>query len=202
MRFLPTDREEELRAFFFEAFASRPRPAAERMLAGDASGEGEALRVRLASRTSRDLSATDIREVVTGNSWMLAPDAFRYFLPAFFSVTVKSYNSIPVFVSELVNALTEPRRTDIVKSLDRLERAPAGVGLSQDLNASLRKGQLEWFDSGAPAAKFRERCDGLTAEEGSAIATFFVWLKRKHAAAFPFHELDKALDRTWSRYWS
>jgi hypothetical protein len=194
------DREADLKAYFFEAFASRLRPAVEQMLRADPNGEGAGLRTRLASRTSRDLSVADIRDVVTGNSWMLTPQAFRYFLPAFLWVSVRSYDLIPVFVSELVNALTEPCRADIVESLDLLERAPPRIGLSRELTTSLRKGQLEWFDSGAPTARFHECFDELTAEEGAVIATFFAMLKSTHAADFTFQELDRAVDRTWSRY--
>jgi hypothetical protein len=194
------DREANLKAYYFEPFAPRLRPTAEQTLGPGANGEGAGLRARLASRTSRDLSVADIREVVTGNSWMLTPQAFRYFLPAFLWLSVGSYDSIPVFVSELVNVLTEPSRADIVESLDRLERAPPGIGLSRELTASLRKGQLEWFDSGAPTARFHECFDELTTEEGAVVATFFAMLKSTHAAAFPFQELDKAVDRTWSRY--
>jgi hypothetical protein len=110
------------------------------------------------------------------------------------------YDSVNVFVSELVDALTEPRREDVVESLDRLGRHPPGIGLPRELTASLRQGQLERFDSGAPTARFHERFDELTAKEGAAIATFFATLISTHAADFPFQELEKAFDRTWSRY--
>jgi hypothetical protein len=104
-----------------------------------------------------------------------------------------------VFVSELVGALTEPSRKDVVEALDRGARIPSGLGFPDDMT-ELRKQQLEWFDSGTPLAIFHERVDSLTPAEGAAILAFFVALQEAHGADFPFGELAIAVDRYWTRY--
>lgn len=190
-----------LKAVFFDAFASRPRPPADRILRPVVSQlEGERLRELLATRTSTELSVHEIRTEVESNLWMLAPEAFRYFLPAFLQAALESYASVSVFVSELVGALTEPSRADVVEALDRAARIPPGLALPDDMTELLRKQQLEWIDSGTPLAIFHERVDSLTSAEGAAILAFFVALQEAHGADFPFGELESAVDRYWSRY--
>jgi hypothetical protein len=103
-----------------------------------------------------------------------------------------------VFASELVGALTEPSREDVVQSFDRDLQIPAGIDLRR--SEVLRTQQLEWFDSGTPVAIFRERVDGLTPAEGAAVLAFFVALQDAHGADFPFDELRLAIDRHWARY--
>jgi hypothetical protein len=131
---------------------------------------------------------------------MLAPEAFLHFLPAFLSISLESYTVVSVFVSELVGALTEPSRKDVIESIDRLAKAPAGLGLPHDMAELIRKQQLEWFDSGIPMAVFHERFDKLTNTEGAAILAFFSALQQAHGADFPFRELECAVQGYWSRY--
>jgi hypothetical protein len=185
---------------FFDAFAARPRPLATQILRPAVSHDGDRLRELLAMKTSTELTAYEIRTEVEGNLWMLGPEAFRYFLPAFLHASLESYTSISVFVSELIGALTEPSRADVVEALDRAARIPSRLGLPDDTIELLRKQQLEWFDSGTPVAIFHERVDSLTPAEGSAILAFFVALQEAHGADFPFGELEIAVDRYWARY--
>lgn len=189
-----------LKARFFDAFASRPRPLATQILRPAVNRDGDRLREFVAKKTSTELTAYELRTEVEGNLWMLAPDAFRYFLPAFLHASLESYASVSVFVSELVGALTEPSRTDVVEALDRAARIPPSLGLPDDMIELLRKQQLEWFDSGTPMAIFHERFDSLTPAEGAAILAFFVALQEAHGADFPFGELEIAVDRYWARY--
>lgn len=189
-----------LKERFFNAFASHPRPLATQILRSGVNYDGDRLRELLVTNTPMELSLYDLRTEVEGNLWMLAPEAFRYFLPAFLHASLESYASVSVFVSELVGALTEPSRTDVVETLDRTTRLPSGLGLPNDMTELLRKQQLEWFDSGTPLAIFHERFDSLTPAEGGAILDFFVTLQETHGADFPFGELEIAVDRYWSRY--
>jgi hypothetical protein len=131
---------------------------------------------------------------------MLAPEAFRYFLPAFLDAALSSYPSLSVFASELAGALTEPSRADVVEAFDRLTRNPPGLGLPAEMTDLLRKQQLEWADSGTPQAIFHDRFDSLTPAEGAAIFAFFTALEAAHGADFPFEELKIAVDRRWARY--
>src|SRR6185436_893876 len=103
--------------------------------------------------------------------------------------------------SELISALTEPSRDDVVTSLDRLAELPPGMTLSNPAVAEqLRKQQLEWFDSGAPTALFEERFSDLTDDEGAAILAFLEAFRDQQGASFPFGELDAAIERHWARY--
>jgi len=189
-----------LRSRLFDAFASRPRPPATQILRPEVSHEGGHLRELLAAKTSHELSEYEIRTEVEGNLWMLAPEAFRYFLPAFLHAALESYTSLSVFVSELVGALTEPSRADIEEAVDRLAQGPPGLRLPDDMPELLRKQQLEWFDSGTPLTMFHERFDSLLPAEGAAILAFFIALQEAHGADFPFGELQTAVDRYWARY--
>lgn len=192
--------DERLRELFFDAFASRPQPLPEEILRPAVNREGDRLREFLAGKTPADLTAHDIRTEVEGNLWMLAPEAFRYFLPAFLHAALASYASISVFVSELVSALTEPHRADVEETLDAVARIPGGLGLPADMTDTLREQQLEWFDSGTPERLFHERVDGLTATEGAAVLAFFIALQEAHGEDFPFGDLKTAIDRYWGRY--
>jgi len=162
--------------------------------------ESDRLRELLGTKTSADITNYDLRTVVEGKLWMLTPEAFLYFLPAFLHASLESYASVSVFASELIGTLTEPSRTDIVEALDRVAQSPSDLGLPADMTDLLRKQQLEWFDSGTPTIIFHERFDNLTHAEGVAIFTFFVAFQEAHGADFPFNELDTAIDRYWVRY--
>jgi hypothetical protein len=185
---------------FFDAFAARPRPLPTQILRPAVKRDGERLRELLAAKTSTELSPYELRTEVEGNLWMLAPEAFRYFLPAFLHASLDAYASVSVFASELVGALTEPSRADVVEALDRAAQSPPRLGLPDDMTELLRVQQLEWFDSGTPSAIFHERFDSLTPAEGAAILAFFVALQEAHGVDFPFEELETAVDRHWARY--
>lgn len=189
------------KALFFNAFASRPRPPDSQILRPDVSHhEGDHLRELLTTKISTELTDYELRTVVESNLWMLTPETFLYFLPAFLHASLKSYASVSVFASELIGALTEPSRTDVVDALDQVAQFPSELGLPGDMTELLRKQQLEWFDSGTPTAIFHERFDNLTHVEGAAILAFFVALQEAHGADFPFEELETAVDRYWARY--
>lgn len=180
---------------FFAPFASRPRPPEDELLQPDAGWEGERLRALLAANGPRDLSADALRTEVEGNLWMLSPDAFRYFLPAFLHLGVTSYDSLVSFVGELVLTLTEPTREDVVNSLDRAAEMPPGMGLPTEILQELGRQQLEWFDSGEPISMYRERIAGLSAAERAAILEFLVVIRDEHGDDFPLGELQTAIER-------
>ena len=184
----------------FEAFAGRPRPLESEVLRPEVKYDGERTRELLATRTSEELSVHEIRTVLEGNLWMLAPVAFLYHLPAFLHSAIDAYRTLSVFVSELVGALTMPDRADVVESLDRLAQVPAGFGLPKETTELLRTQQLELYDSGTPLAIFRSRFDDLTEDEGGAVLAFFDALRAAHGDDFPFDELETAIDRHWGRY--
>jgi hypothetical protein len=146
-----------LRTRFFDAFASRPRPLSTQILRPAVRYDGDRLRKLLSAKSSTELSVTDIRTEVEGNLWMLGPESFLYFLPSFLYASLESYTSLSVFVSELVGALTQLSRTDILEALDQADQIPPGLGLSDDTTELLYQQQLEWFDSGTPLAIFHER---------------------------------------------
>lgn len=190
----------QLKALFFDAFAARPRPQGARILRPPVNREGDRLRGLLAGKTSLELTPYDIRTEVESRLWMLAPEAFLYFLPAFLHATLAAYPSLSVFASELVGALTEPAREDVVEALDRFAQGPPDVGLPRDTTDLLRRQQLEWFDSGTPQAIFHERFDKLSPTEGAAVLTFLAALKEAHGEDYPFDELDVAIHRYWAAY--
>jgi hypothetical protein len=188
------------RANLFGAFASRPRPTIGQMLRPAVASDGDRLRHLLAAKTPEELSAPDIRAEVQGNLWMLSPEAFRYFLPAFMRAALDAYSSISVFASDLIGALTAPSREHIVASIEHLGEAPKEGRLPTETLDLLRQQQLEWFDSGTPAAVFRECFEPLAATEGAAVLDFLFEFQRAHGRDFPFDELQIAIDGYWSRY--
>lgn len=189
------------RARLFGAFASRPRPPADRILRPAVRGpDGDRLRGLLAAVTPAELTDRDLRATVEGNLWMLAPEAFLHFLPAFLHAALESYASVSVFASELLGALTLPSRADVEEALDRAAGLPSGLGLPDDVAAQLRRQQLEWFDSGTPSALFHERFDGVTQPEGAAVLAFLDDFREAHGADFPFDEVETAIARHWARY--
>ncbi|HZS41807.1 MAG TPA: hypothetical protein VFF06_33490 [Polyangia bacterium] len=192
---------DDLKAQLFGAFASRPAPAAGRILrSGAGHPEGDRLRELLAAKTPAELTDEELRTVVESGLSMLTREAFLHFLPAFLWASLASYDSVSIFASELLGALTEPDRADVVKTLDRLARAAPALGLPDDVTQRLHGQQLEHFDSGRPTATFHERFDDLTHAEGAAILAFLVAFQESHGEDFPFDEIQIAIDRRWSRY--
>src|SRR5688572_6672664 len=112
---------------FLDAFATRPRPAPGQLVRPRSGEDGNRVREVLAGRTVSEVTVEDLREVLEGSLWALTPAAFRYYLPAFMDLALTHYASVSVFASELVDALTEPSRDDVVASLDRLGGLPSGV---------------------------------------------------------------------------
>lgn len=204
MTIMQTPRGTDIKAQFFNAFALRPRPSAPQVIRPDVDHhEGDRLRELLASKTSPELTEIanyDLRTVVEGNLSLLTLEAFLYFLPAFLHASLDSYASVSVFASELISALTEPSRTDVVEALDQVAQNQSGLGLPDDITELLRKQQLEWFDSGAPTATFHDRFEDLTHAEGAAILAFLVAFQEAHGEDFPFGELETAVERHWARY--
>lgn len=179
----------------FFAFASRRRPPHNRLLRPEVGADGGRLRTLLATVTPDALSRDQVQAEVNGNLWMLGPDAFRYFLPAFLMLAVQHYDRLGYFVAELIGALTEPTRDDIIQALDRAAQIPASIGLSPDTQRQLRQQQLEWFDSGTPLAIYRERMADLSDAERDAITGVLATLRDTHPGDFPFNEPQTAIDR-------
>src|SRR4051812_43163725 len=96
-----------LESRLFDAFASRPHPAATGILRPEVASVDDEVRRLLAERTVRDLTVEDVNNAVEGNLWALTPAAFRYYLPAFMRFCLVSYRPVSVFASELIGALTE-----------------------------------------------------------------------------------------------
>jgi hypothetical protein len=185
---------------FFDAFAARPRPSLGRILRPAVGQDGARLRDTLAGATPRELPAETIRTEVEGNLSMLSPEAFRYFLPAFLHAALDAYDTLSIFASELIGALTEPSREDVVESRDRLAQIPRAATFPQATMDLLRQQQLAWYDEGIPQALFRDRVEPLTDAEGAAILAFFIAMRDAHDDDFPFDELAAAIDRRWGRY--
>jgi hypothetical protein len=149
----------------------------------------------LAGTKPGDLSADAVHSEVEGKLWMLDPEAFLYFLPAFLHLGVVCYDRLVTFVAELVDALTEPTRDDIVEMLDSIAEIPPGIGLAPETLQELRRQQLMWFDSGGPVATYRERISALSAGERAAVLEFLETIRDAHGEDFPHDELQIAIDR-------
>lgn len=198
---MQTTNNTNLKMQFYNAFASRPRPVASQILRSNVSlYEGDTLRNLLESKSSIEFTDNELRTIVEGNLWMLTPQALLYFMPAFLYASLKSYESVSVFASELIGILTKPERSDVTEALDQVVNSPSELGLPEDMTELLRKHQLEWFDSGSPTAIFHECFDDLTDAEGVAILAFLVAFKEAYGEDFPFNELETAIDRHWARY--
>jgi hypothetical protein len=183
----------------FDAFASRPRPTADRIIKSYAH-EGDELRELLADLKREELSATDIRRYVRDNLWMLTPEAFKYLLPALMAHALGSSGSSFSIDVELVGMLTAPSRADIIEKYARLSQMPLVGGLTPAMLDMVGKQELEMFDAGDTSAAFHERVDDLTRAEGEAVLAFLETLRKEHAENYPFGELETAIDRHWSRY--
>jgi len=190
-----------VKSHLFSAFASRPQPAADRILNKSVSEyEGRELREYLTGKTADELVAADLRTIVGGNLWMLTPEAYLYFLPAFLHMALEHNEEIGVIDSELIEDLIEPAREDVVNALDQLEQNQSEARLPADMLEILRKQQLEWIDSGAPMAVFIERFSNLSHAEGTAILAFLDAFQAAYGEDFPFGEIQTAIDRYWARF--
>ncbi|MGC1246150.1 MAG: hypothetical protein WA865_08070 [Spirulinaceae cyanobacterium] len=152
----------------------------------------------LATKTSVEITANDIRTELERDLAALTSKAFQYFLPACLYFSLELYESLSIFADGLIDILTKPSRNDIVETYDYL--AQCSPGLPDDMLELNRKQQLEWFDSGRPSAEFHERFDSLTPKEGKAILRFLLTFKESYNKNYPFGELVRAINRHWIRY--
>jgi len=190
-----------LKSRLFGAFQSHPHPAAADIVRQEVTAGGDRVRDALAEKPAPEVTVHDVNAVFEGNLWMLTPAAFLHYLPALMDLSLTRYGQVSIFASELIGALTEPSRDDVVASLDRLEDLPPELRLSDPaVSGELRRQQLEWFDSGTPSGIFHERVDGLSADEGGAVLAFLEAFREQHGENFPFGELDAAIDRHWARF--
>lgn len=188
-------------AGWLDAFAGRVRPDPVDLVSRDSYGEGAQVRAVLTDRSVTDLTAEDINKGVEGNLWALSGAAVRYYLPGMMHLVLTRYDALTVFAVEVVGALTEPSREDVVAALDRLADLPPGLGLTEGPTGDLlRRQQLEWFDSGTPSAIFHERFDELTPAEGRAVLEFLEELRATRGDEFLFGEIDAAIARHWGRF--
>jgi hypothetical protein len=190
----------ELRARFFGAFASRPRPAADALVDTADPVDRDAVVTGLASHAVEELSAAEIGEVFEGRLGMLRPEALLYFMPALLYHALVHDDVLSVFTAELVGFLTRPERSEVVRAFDRLAKMPPSALVDRASIEALRAQQLEWFDSGAPVQRFEARFADVGDDEGRAILTFLEEVKARHGEDFPFGELDEAIGRHWSRF--
>ena len=195
---IPPDKD--LKAYFFNAFVSRPRPLATQILPLSplVQYEYKELGQFLATITPIELTAQEMRYEIGGDIVALTPEALLYFLPAFLYYSLKSFYSARIFADALVYILTKPSRNDIVETYDYL--AQCSPGLPDNMLELNRKQELEGFDSGESLAAFHERFDSITPEEGKAVLTFLLALKESYEEEYPFGELDKAINRHWISY--
>ena len=181
---------------FTDVFGSSECPPPDEFLTEAASGaDAERLRGLLATTAPADLTADDVRSSIQGNLWMLSPRGFRCLLPTFMQLGLDHYGSLGIFVAELVLAFTKPERADVDKALDQVAKIPKSMGLDPDTLRQLRRQQLEWHDSGQPAAAYHARTEALSASERDAVLQFLTALRDAHGPDFPRHELDIAIER-------
>lgn len=188
--------DEELRAQFFAAFAARPRPDSDDLVAaGPAHPDAHAMAALLAETPREALSAAEVRDVVTNELWALTPPALLHFLPALMGLALQHYSTLSVFVSELVDALTLPVREDVDAAADLASNPTLPPGL----HATLQQRRRERFDSGHSPARFDACFAQLAPGEARAVLAFLKALRAAHGADFPFGELDAAIARHWAR---
>lgn len=188
-----------LRPIFFSAFATRHRPADDDLLVvAPSHPELGPLHALLQSCSPEQLGSEDVRTAVEGQLWAVRPAAFLHFLPAFMALVLQHHDRLAAFSAELVDALTAPQREDIAASLQRLAAGPAGSAPAAPTVPT--PAQIDWFDTGAPALRFRERFADVAPAEGRAIRLFLDTLQHLHGADFPFDEPGTAVARTWWRY--
>ncbi len=188
--------DQGLRAQLFAAFAARPRPDAQHLVAaGPAHPNAHAMATLLAERPREALSAAEVRDVVGNELWALTPSALLHFLPALMALALQHYSTLSVFVSELVDTLTLPMRED----MDAAAALTGNPALSVGLQETLQQRRRESFDSGHPQARFDACFAQLTPSEARAVLAFLQALRAAHGADFPFGELDAAIARHWAR---
>lgn len=182
------------------AFAVRPPPPpAAETLRAEAEREGAPLRAAL-QRLEPDAAPARVAAAIEGRLWMLGAATFRYHLPSLLLAIVADPLGQSPLAAELVDALTPPARADIEDMFDHIDRAPAEARLDPQLSGHLRQRVLGRFDSGAPAATFRERFEGLTQAEGAAILAFLRSLRARSELDYLGPAIDRAVARQWVNF--
>jgi hypothetical protein len=178
------------------AFAHRPRPTAEELIASDVSEfESNELRDLLMHREPWALSTTEVRDVIGTNLWMFSPKAFHYYLPALLAMTLNHFDEVSIFANEMIDALIRPEVGDADATVGRFDGQN-----EQAFTTSLKTRIHEWYNSGWPDALFLHRFGTLTQEEGEAVLAYLEAFREAHGENFPFDELDVAIERHWNRY--
>src|SRR5687768_3995078 len=104
-----------LRSQLYDAFASHPHPAPD-FVRPEVEAGSDRMRDALEAKTVEDLTPQDVNTIFEGNLWMFSRPALLHYLPALMDMSLSRYDQVSVFASELIGALTQPSRDDVIAS--------------------------------------------------------------------------------------
>lgn len=178
------------------AFGHRTKPDRHQLLVSDAlDPEREPLEALLAAKSPWELTPTEIRDVISGNLWMLTPAAFHYYLPAFLAAMLRDDGNLGLFSDEMVDSLTRPEVGDADLLLERF-----GGQSEVSFVSSLGSIYHEWYTSGWPETLFLHRYGTLTDAEKHAVLVSIERFRELYGDDYPDDELGEVIARYWEAY--
>lgn len=178
------------------AFGHRKKPDNHRLLVADAfDPEREPLETLLVAKSPWELTPTEIRDVISGNLWMLTPAAFHYYLPAFLAAMLQDDGNLGLFSNEMVDSLIRPNVGDAELLLERFDGQSEVAFVS-----SLGSIYHEWYSSGWPDTLFLHRYGTLTDAEKHAVLVCIERFREVYGDDYPDDELGEVITRYWSAY--
>jgi hypothetical protein len=128
----------------------------------------------------------------------LSPEGYRFYLPAFMTMSVTDFPRAGLIPLEVVRSLTPPSEKDVEGIQELAEATPELQPFGEEEWEGLMSTMRDHLRSGGPAeSMFRERSSGFTAKQTAAIRDFLEYLLAVHDEDLPRGLVEQALDRHW-----
>jgi hypothetical protein len=173
---------------FEAAFGDLPMPSSDRIVIDNSDAECQQVRKKFQNRHWRDLTIDDLA-YDSDALFFFTPEAFRFYLPAFLSVSLTDAERADLIPDAVLSSLSSPadpgfcpqRRASL---LDRAEAQGIPESLvSELLTTGARDNEVEMLKEA--------RRDALSTEQRTAVLHFVSFLRRNRKEEFSSEELER-----------
>ncbi len=173
-----------------EAFGYLPAPPGGRIVTDNEDLESQQIREKLLGRHWRDLEIEDLAGESAALSF-LAPEAFRFYLPAFIRVSLTDPVRADLIPDAILSALGEPEDPRVHRErMKELAQRPAIAGLPERVLVELFAERAPGSDDALEAFR-EERREMLSPSQRRAVLNFVSFLRTHRPEEFYEDELQR-----------
>jgi hypothetical protein len=183
-----------------ESFGGSPYPGDEHIVRDNSGSDPESTRIKdeLRGRHWRDVSFEALERLRFALPFLSA-EGYRFYLPAFMTMSIVDFPRAGVISDEVVRSLTPPLPSDVDRMRDLANAHPEMQPFDENEWEELLETMRETYRGGGPAeSMFFERVSGFDTSQSKTIREFLQYMQGVHGDEFPGGEPERALERYWS----